>query len=95
MVMATDHVAHQIGAVVIPVGMLPGDAAVVVDKWLHRLRQVHDLGDPLDEDPLAEERLRKDTEHHAGVAGEVARLHRGLAGADDHVARFVQADRHR
>src|SRR6266480_188068 len=68
--------------VVVPVGVLAGDPAVVVNEEFHRIRQVNDFRLALDLDPLTEEAVVDDTERRPGIAPEGPRLYRGLAGAD-------------
>ena len=51
-------VAFHGGAVVVPVGMLAAQRAVVVDQRLHRVGQRHDLGGAVDLDPVAVEPRR-------------------------------------
>ena len=81
--------------VVIPIRMLPGNATVVVDERLHRIRQMDDVGAPFDEYPLTEEGLRENAEHDAWIGGQIAGLGCGFARADDHVTCLVDTDRYR
>src|SRR5205085_2609952 len=59
------------GAVVVPIGMLARNPAVVVDETFHRLGEVHDLGVPLDLHPLAEEAVVEHAQRDVRVAGDV------------------------
>src|SRR4051794_20671681 len=70
-------------AVVVPVGMLPGDLAVVVDQRLHRLGQRQNARGSLDLDEAAVERVREDAQPGPWVAPHVLRLDRCLATRDD------------
>ena len=78
--------------VVVPVGVLAGDAAVVVDQSVHGLGEGHDLGGAIDLDPGAEEVVAEHTHGGGGVAAEVADLVGGLPAADDDLAVAVDAD---
>src|ERR1039457_297155 len=71
-------------AIFLPVRMFAADAAVVVDKWLHRLGQAHHLDIPFKGVPLAEELLAENTEAGARGAANVTGLHRSLTRADHH-----------
>src|SRR5205085_11162648 len=55
-------------AVVVPVGMLAGDAAVVVDQAVHSLGQRHDGCPSRDQQPLPVELLRQAAQPHPRVA---------------------------
>src|SRR5215211_5777354 len=79
-------------SVVVPVGVLAGDAAVVVDQPVHGLWQGHDLCGAVDLDPGAEEGVGEDAQGGGGVASEVADLVGGLPAADDDLALAVDAD---
>src|SRR6266496_3957435 len=81
--------------VVVPVGVLAADAAVVVDQRLHRLWQRHDLGRALDLDPRPEEVAREDAQHRARVPAQIADLVGGLPAADGGHALGVHPDRDR
>src|SRR5262249_3131549 len=67
--------------VVVPVGVLAGDPAVVLNEEFHRIRQVNDFRLALHLDPLAEEAVVDDTERCPGSAPEAPGLDRGLARA--------------
>ena len=83
---------HHGAPVVIPVGMLAGDAALVVDEPVHGLRQGHDPHGGVDLDPGAEEVVGGHAQGGGGVTAEVADLVGGLPAADDHFAVAVDAD---
>src|SRR5918993_2353702 len=82
---ANQHAALLLhgAAILVPVGMLPTDAPVVVDQPLHRLGQRHDLRPLLDLDPAAEEVIGQDAQNDSRVASQVARLVGALPGRDD------------
>jgi hypothetical protein len=52
--------------VVVPVGVLTGDATVVVDQPFHGLRQGHEFGGAVDLDPGAEEVVGEDAQGGGG-----------------------------
>src|SRR5438552_17434 len=79
-------------AVVVPVGMLAGDAPVVVDERFHGFRQGDDRRLPLDQDPRPEELVAQDAQPQVGVAPQVADLVGRLPAADDREAVVVEAD---
>src|SRR6266508_1528413 len=79
-------------AVLVPVGMLPADAAVVVDQPVHRRRQRHDLRRPLDLHPTAEEAVREHAQDRGRVTPQVAGLVGGLPGGDDELPLAVDSD---
>jgi len=74
--------------------VLAGDPAVVVHEEFHRVGQVNDFRLALHLDPLAEEAVIDDTQRCPGIATEVLRLDRGLAGADQHPPLVVDRAQH-
>ena len=71
------------GAIVVPVRMLPGDGAVVLDQRFHRLRQIDDLDVATELCPVAEEPVIEHTQPGSGVTADIQGLHCGFAGTDD------------
>src|SRR5690348_11343883 len=67
--------AHRV-AILVPVGMLAGYPAVVIDEQVHRLGQVDEIRGALGLDPLAEEPVRHDADRGARITREVLHLHR-------------------
>src|SRR3989442_10488681 len=61
-------------AVLVPVRVLAGQAAVVVDQELHRLGERGDLGRPINLDPSTEERVSHRAQRCARVEPQVAYL---------------------
>ena len=88
-------VAHHGRPVVVPVGVLAAHGPVVVDERLERLRQVDDLGVPLDLHPRTEEVVGEPAVGGTRVAQEVLDLERRLPAADDHPALGVDGGRDR
>src|SRR3954463_1209249 len=87
--------AHHGRAVVVPVGVLAGDAAVVGDETVHRLGQVHDLGRAFHLRPFAEEAVVEHADRDVRLPLEVLHLHCGLAGAHDDTTVVVDVTRDR
>src|SRR4029453_13333328 len=83
------------GAVVVPVRMLPGDGAVVLDQRFHRLGQADDLDVATELRPVAEKPVIEHTQPGSGVAADVQGLHCGFAGTDDQTILRVDADEYR
>src|SRR5215208_5747672 len=81
-------------AVLVPVGMLPADATVVVDQPLHRLRQRNDLRRPLDLHPAVEESVREHAQDRGPITSQIARLVGTLPGRDDHLPLAVDPGQH-
>src|SRR5207248_9497152 len=81
---ADEHTAlafHR-AAVLVPVGMLPGERPVVLDEQVHRLRKGDDFGGSVDLDPVPEEAVVQDTKRDPRIAADVLDLERRLACAD-------------
>jgi hypothetical protein len=78
--------------VVIPVGVLAGDAAVVVDQPIHGVRQRDDLSAAVNPDPRAEEVVGEDAQGRGWVASKVADLVGRLRAADNHLPVAVDPD---
>jgi hypothetical protein len=97
-----DRDAHQHAALVlhgaavlVPVGMLPADAAVVVDQPVHRRRQRHHPRRPLDLQPAAEEAVGEDAQDRGRVTPQVPRLVGAFPGRDDEHPLAVHPDQDR
>jgi len=78
--------------VVIPVGVLAGDAAVVVDQPIHGVRQRDDLSAAVNPDPRAEEVVGEDAQGRGWAASKVADLVGRLRAADNHLPVAVDPD---
>src|SRR4029453_12942332 len=83
------------GPVVVPVWMLSGDGAVVLNQRFHRLGQADDLHLAPELCPVAEEPVIEHTQPGSGVAADVQGLHCGFAGTDDQTILRVDADEYR
>src|SRR5215204_4086998 len=83
------------GPVVVPVRMLPGDGAIVLNQRFHRLGQADDLDIATELCPVAKEPVIEHTQPGSGIAADVQGLHCGFAGADDQTILRVDADEYR
>jgi hypothetical protein len=75
--------------------VLAGDQPVIVLQQVQRLGQVDELSGTLSLDPLAEEAVAQHAQRGMRVPGQILRLDRGLARADQHAALLVDRDGHR
>lgn len=81
--------------VVVPVRVLTGDGAVIVDEQVHGIGKPDDLGGAFGLDPVTEESVVHDADGGVRISLQVLGLHGRLAGADDHPALTVDANGHR
>jgi hypothetical protein len=81
--------------VVVPVWMLPGDGAVILDQRFHRLGQADDLDVTAELRPVAEEPVIEHAQPGSGVTLDIQGLYCGFACADDQTILRVDADEHR
>ena len=86
--------AHGL-AILLPVGMLAGDAAEVVDEALNCLRHVQHLGVAVDLHPRAVPVVGEDEHRYPRVPLGVAGLRSGRIGGDDNPALEVHTTGHR
>src|SRR3954467_7107387 len=78
-------------SVVVPVRMLAGNRAVVVDQAVHRLGQRHDRHRALDLDEAAVELVREHAQPRSWIASYVLHLDRRLTARDDDPPMVVDA----
>ena len=82
-------------SVFVPVGVLSGDRAVVLDETVHGVWQGDHLDRSFGLEPPAEEPVLEDAEPGLRPPPQVEGLHGGLAGADDDPSVGVDGRRHR
>src|SRR5215204_6603149 len=83
------------GTVIVPVRVLPGDRAVVLDQRFHRLGQAYDLHVAAELRPVAEESVIEHTQPGSEVPADVHGLHCSFACTDDQTILRVDADEYR